>query len=73
MAQFHEKLSESLIDFIRQQSVFFVASAAEGRINCSPKGLDTLRVLNDHTVAYLDLTGSGRAHRQRWTDHDHVL
>src|SRR3954454_12645875 len=60
MAQFHDKLSDALINFIRQQSVFFTASgAAEGRINCSPKGLDTLRVLNDHTVAYLDLTGSG--------------
>jgi hypothetical protein len=60
MAQFNEKLSDALIDFIRQQSVFFTATAAaDGRINCSPKGLDTLRVLNDHTVAYLDLTGSG--------------
>src|SRR3954462_1982183 len=60
MAQFHDKLSDALIDFVRQQSVFFTASAAaEGRINCSPKGLDTLRVLNDRTVAYLDLTGSG--------------
>jgi hypothetical protein len=60
MAQFHEKLSDTLIHFIRQQSVFFVATAPkDGRINCSPKGLDTLRVLNDHTVAYLDLTGSG--------------
>jgi hypothetical protein len=60
MAQFHEKLSDALIDFIRQQPVFFVATAPkEGRISCSPKGLDTLRVLNDHTVAYLDLTGSG--------------
>jgi hypothetical protein len=60
MAQFFEKLTEPLINFVNQQPVFFVASAAtHGRINCSPKGLDTLRVLNDRTVAYLDLTGSG--------------
>src|SRR5213593_445201 len=60
MAQFHDKLSDSLIGFIRQQSVFFVATAAaQGRINCSPKGLDTLRILDDRTIAYLDLTGSG--------------
>jgi hypothetical protein len=40
--------------------MFFVATAAkEGRINLSPKGLDSLRVLNDRTVAYLDITGSG--------------
>ena len=60
MAQFYEQLNDKLIDFIRQQHVYFVASAAhEGRVNCSPKGMDTLRVLNEKTVAYLDLTGSG--------------
>lgn len=60
MAQFYEQLNDKLVDFIRQQHVFFVASGAkEGRVNCSPKGMDTLRVLNESTVAYLDLTGSG--------------
>jgi hypothetical protein len=60
VAQFYEQLNDKLIDFIRQQHVFFVASAAnKGRVNCSPKGMDTLRVLNEKTVAYLDLTGSG--------------
>jgi hypothetical protein len=51
-----------LAAFLESQPVFFVAtapSAAEGHVNCSPKGLDTFRVLDDHTVAYLDLTGSG--------------
>src|SRR5262245_11074457 len=52
--------------FIEHQRVFFVASAApEGRVNVSPKGMSTLRVLGDNTVAYLDCTGSGsetRAH-----------
>jgi hypothetical protein len=47
-------------DFIRQQKLFFVASApGDGRVNLSPKGLDTLRILDARTVAYLDLTGSG--------------
>jgi hypothetical protein len=46
--------------FIARQSVFFVATAAEGaRINLSPKGLDSFRVLDANTVAYLDLGGSG--------------
>jgi predicted pyridoxine 5'-phosphate oxidase superfamily flavin-nucleotide-binding protein len=48
--------------FIRAQSMFFVASAPldpEGRVNVSPKGLDTFRILGPTTVAYLDLTGSG--------------
>lgn len=47
-------------DFIRRQKLFFVASAPrDGRVNLSPKGLDTLRILDARTVAYLDLTGSG--------------
>jgi hypothetical protein len=60
VAQFYEQLNDKLIAFIREQHLFFVASSAkEGRINCSPKGMETLRVLNEKTVAYLDLTGSG--------------
>jgi len=42
--------------------MFFVASApldAHGHVNISPKGLDSLRVLGEKRVAYLDLTGSG--------------
>src|SRR2546427_131362 len=40
--------------------MFFTATAAaEGRINLSPKGIDTFRVLDSSTVCYLDLTGSG--------------
>jgi len=48
--------------FIEAQHLFFVASAPAGggRVNLSPKGLDdTLAVLDERTVAYLDLTGSG--------------
>lgn len=60
MANFISTLTPVLTDFIRQSPIFFVASAAkEGRVNLSPKGTDTLRVLNDRAVAYLDITGSG--------------
>jgi len=46
--------------FIEKQRVFFVATAAPGsRINLSPKGQDCLRVLDERTVVYLDLTSSG--------------
>ncbi|MET0579783.1 MAG: pyridoxamine 5'-phosphate oxidase family protein, partial [Ilumatobacteraceae bacterium] len=44
------------------QHVFFVATApldADGHVNVSPKGYGTLRVVDERTVAYLDLTGSG--------------
>jgi hypothetical protein len=42
--------------------MFFVATAPsghQGRVNLSPKGLDTFAVLDANTIAYLDLTGSG--------------
>jgi hypothetical protein len=52
--------------FIESQKIFFVASAApKGRVNVSPKGMGTFRVLGTNDVAYLDCTGSGsetRAH-----------
>ncbi len=47
-------------DFIERQHIFFTASAtADSRVNVSPKGLNALRILDDRTAAYLDLTGSG--------------
>ena len=60
MADFFEALTEKHIEFIRTQSVFFVSTSADsGRINLSPKGLDTFRILSPTRVAYLDLGGSG--------------
>jgi hypothetical protein len=46
--------------FIDDQKMFFVGTAtAESRINLSPKGMDSLRVVDDNTVIWLNLTGSG--------------
>src|SRR5436309_2731802 len=60
MAQFYEELDKRLIQFIGEQKVFFTATApTRGRINLSPKGMDTFRCLDSKTVCYLDLTGSG--------------
>lgn len=60
MGKRFEALSEAHRDFIEAQQMFFVATAAaDGRINLSPKGLDTLRVLGSNRVLWLNLTGSG--------------
>jgi len=62
MGMVFESLEPQLTEWIESQKLFFVSTAPldrEGLINCSPKGLDSFRVLDDHTVAYLDLTGSG--------------
>src|SRR5262245_10943810 len=59
MAKFYTELNQTLREFIGAQHIFFHASAPNhGRINLSPKGLDTFRILSDRRVAYLDLTGS---------------
>jgi len=58
----YPEIDPEIAEFVRRQHVFFVATAplsADGRVNLSPKGLDSLVVLDPHTVAYLDLTGSG--------------
>jgi len=60
MADFSESLSDKQIQFIKEQHMFFVSTAPnDGRINLSPKGMDTFRVLSPTKVAYLDFVGSG--------------
>jgi hypothetical protein len=60
MGKFHPELDSSLRAFIARQHLYFVATAPRsGRINLSPKGIDTFRVLGGRRAAYLDLTGSG--------------
>jgi hypothetical protein len=60
MAEFFASLTDKQRAFIGKQAVFFVATAADGtRINLSPKGMDSFRVLSDTQVAYLDVGGSG--------------
>lgn len=47
-------------DFIKQQKLFFVGTAAAtGRVNISPKGGDSFRIINDNQVVWQNLTGSG--------------
>jgi hypothetical protein len=60
MAEFFDRISDDHRAFIARQPVFFVATAAAGaRINLSPKGMDSFRVLDERRVAYLDVGGSG--------------
>lgn len=60
MAQQFDALSPDLIEWIGQQHLFFAATAArDGRVNVSPKGQDSLRVVGEREVVWLNLTGSG--------------
>ena len=60
MAERFEKLNDKHIEFIKDQHLYFVGTAgAEGFVNVSPKGMDSFRVIDHATVAWLNLTGSG--------------
>lgn len=62
MVTFYGEISESHQEWIKQQKMFFVATApltAKGHVNISPKGYDAFRILSSSQVCYLDLTGSG--------------
>ena len=60
MATQYDSISDTLSAFIEQQKLFFIATAdVDGRVNVSPKGADTLRVLGPNRVVWLNLTGSG--------------
>src|SRR5918994_1686911 len=63
MGRIYERIDDHQKAWIAKQPMFFVGTApsgSDGHINVSPKGpIGTLRVLDDHTVAYLDIVGSG--------------
>lgn len=62
MGKEYSRIDPAIERWLSKQSMFFVAtapSATDGLINLSPKGMDTLRVIDDRTLAYLDYSGSG--------------
>ena len=63
MGKVFDAIDDRLREWIARQSLFFVATApleGDGHVNCSPKGpIGSLRVLDERTVAYLDVVGSG--------------
>src|SRR5919198_1903907 len=63
MAKIFDAIAAPLVGWIARQRMFFVGTAPtgdDGHVNVSPKGpIETLRVLDERTIAYLDLVGSG--------------
>ena len=60
MATQFDAISDAHRRFIEAQHVFFVGTAAAtGRVNISPKGMDSLRVLGPNRILWRNLTGSG--------------
>ena len=62
MGKTYSAIDDKMRAWVAGQKMFFVSTAplsGDGLLNCSPKGMDSFRILDDHTVGYLDLTGSG--------------
>jgi hypothetical protein len=58
----YNAIDDKIVRWVKKQKIFFVATAplaGDGFVNCSPKGLDTLRILGPHQIAYVDFPGSG--------------
>jgi len=64
MGKQYKTLTGKDIDFIKKQKLFYLASCSGKEVNLSPKGYDSIRVLDKQTLLYLDMPGSGnRTHR----------
>lgn len=73
MAKHLPEITSELQDFIKEQKLFFVATAAkDGRINLSPKGHDSLRVLSPNKLVWVNLTGSGNETAAHLLKHDRM-
>ncbi len=60
MAKQFPQIEDTHRKFIEEQHMFFIGSAGpEGRVNISPKGMDSLRVLGPDRIVWMNLTGSG--------------
>jgi hypothetical protein len=60
MGKRYTELQPDQITFVGEQHLYFVATAAPGaRVNLSPKGMDSLRIMSPTRILWLNLTGSG--------------
>ncbi len=64
MGKQYKQLTPQDIAFIQAQKLFYLASSSGGEVNLSPKGYDSIRVLDAQTLVFLNYPGSGnRTHR----------
>ena len=73
MGKLYKQLTDDLAGFIQRQKLFFVGTAADdGRVNVSPKGMDTLRVVTEDRVVWLNLTGSSNETAPHLRENDRI-
>ncbi|MBC8237219.1 MAG: pyridoxamine 5'-phosphate oxidase family protein [Helicobacteraceae bacterium] len=74
MGKQYKALRDKDKEFISQQKLFYIASASENEVNLSPKGYDTIQVLSENTLVFLDYPGSGnRTYRDAINDGEFTL
>jgi len=60
MGKQFDQLQPAHVRFVERQHMFFCATAApQGRVNVSPKGMDSLRVMGPNRIVWMNITGSG--------------
>ncbi|MHA6263973.1 pyridoxamine 5'-phosphate oxidase family protein [Arenibacterium sp. CAU 1754] len=60
MAKQFDRIETQHQKFIEAQHMFFSGSAGpDGRVNISPKGMESLRILGSNRIIWMNLTGSG--------------
>ena len=59
MGKQYKKLTDTDIDFIKEQKLFYIASSSGGEVNLSPKGYDCIRILDETTLLFMSYPGSG--------------
>ena len=59
MGKQYKKLTQDDMIFIKEQKLFYLASCSGGEVNLSPKGYDSIRVLNANSLLFMHQPGSG--------------
>jgi hypothetical protein len=58
VAQRYKRLTQQDITFIQEQKLFYLASCSDKEVNLSPKGFDSLFILNDSSILFYHMIGS---------------
>jgi len=74
MGKQYKTLTDKDIIFIQKQKLFYLASSSDAEVNLSPKGYDSIRVLNNSTILFMNYPGSGnRTYRDTINDGEFTL
>lgn len=74
MGKQYKVMTQNDMEFIKKQKLFYLASASVGEVNLSPKGYDSIRVVDESTIIFMNHPGSGnRTYRDAVNDGEFTL